>query len=125
MKIKIMIILFVTFLLAPVLASASVRTVHAEWDYNIEVSDLAGFNLYVNGVKACNVPDPTARSTDCAWDINDGQNDFSMTAYDANGNESEQSATFAFDPAPPAPGPLKKVTIIKTVTTTTTTITSP
>lgn len=86
----------------PPVAALSASTVqhrlHFDWDFAAGL-DLAGFNLYQNGIKICSVADPTARQTDCLAYVDSGIVEYWLTSYDVNGVESGPSQIFVFDSA--------------------------
>nr|MBF0222725.1 tandem-95 repeat protein [Desulfobulbaceae bacterium] len=81
---------------AAVSASTTQHRLHFDWEYTVS-PDLAGFNLYQNGIPICNVPDATARQADCLAFVDSGIVEFWLTSYDVNGVETAPSEIFIFD----------------------------
>ena len=106
------VLVFAGMLLA---APAWAGQITATWEYPYEVSDLQGFKLYHEGNQVADITDPSARQ----WqgevpNLSDGENNFSLTAYDT-AQESEP-ATTTHNPAPPGPdGFVINVTVNVTV----------
>ena len=84
-------------------APADQKQVSVTWTYDNPPSDLAGFHLYLNGTQVQDLNVPTARSWTGTLDLQDGDNEVGVSAYDVAGNESEQS-TATFNPPPHKPG---------------------
>lgn len=97
------IVAFWTFVAALVVEVANAgerpRSMRIEWSYPDDVSDLAGFKIYLRGA-SIDIPDPKARSGDWTFNLDDGSNDFTMTAYDSAGGESTPSSPYNVDPRP-------------------------
>lgn len=93
------------FLLVLFLPSLSIaQNVTFSWDYPHQVSDLAGFKLYQEGVEFADIPDPAAREWTGEIDLKDDVNIFTGTAYDQAGGESVHSEPLEYNPPPPAMG---------------------
>ena len=93
--------------LVPGISFAATQTIHIDWDYDDQVlveKTLAGYNLYQEGKKICTTNIPSNRTMDCSFDSEDGTFDFTLTAFDIEGNESPHSAPYSFTlTTPPAP----------------------
>jgi len=82
--------------IAAVSASSSQQMLHFYWVY-APGPDLAGFNLYQNGIQICSVSDPNARQADCPAYVDSGIVEYWVTSYDVSGVESDPSEIFNFD----------------------------
>lgn len=85
------------------LAWAGAR-VSVSWEAS-NSTDVAGYNVYVNGQQEQHITVPTATSWlgDCP-DCVEGENVVGVTAFDSAGQESEMDVrTVDFDPPPNAP----------------------
>ncbi len=73
-------------------------TIHAEWAGYTAPSGYtkSGFNLYQEGVLACQTQSATATSLDCTVSLSADTTNFTLTAAFSNGTESPHSAPFAF-----------------------------
>ncbi len=71
-------------------ASAAVKNMHIEWQYDTSLPGLAGFRIYQDGVMIHEVPDPTALAADITVTFV-GDANFTMTAFDTDGVESVHS----------------------------------
>ncbi len=78
--------LFCLFFLMPSIGYTEVGQVHAEWDYNSSVSELAGFRLYLEGnpEPVCATTEPTDRQLDCEVLLEEGPVTFTLTAFDTS-----------------------------------------
>lgn len=92
---KILLILL-SILILPVLALATPRVIHVEWQYQNNDNNLAGFRLYHGNSLACATADPNATSMDCSVDVPDGKSLFTLTSYFKDGTESPPSAPFPY-----------------------------
>lgn len=81
---------------------AESKSLHIEWSYDTSLPGLAGYRIYKDGVPVKTVDDKRLLSTDFVVDMNIGQNNFTMTAFDAVGMESPHSDPF---PVVILPGP--------------------
>lgn len=79
----------------PVTVSAQSRLIHVEWEYQYN-TNIAGFRLYHENTLACETTDPSATSMDCSVDAPDGKSWFTITAFLADGTESDQSSPFSY-----------------------------
>lgn len=92
---KILLILL-SILILPVLASANPRVIHVEWQYQYSGNNLAGFRLYHGNDLACETADPNATFMDCSVDVPDGESLFTLTSYFKDGTESPPSSPFPY-----------------------------
>lgn len=76
------------------LSAATSQTIHAQWQYDVAINDLAGFRLYLNGSQSCEFTDPSVRSADCQVSLPDSSADFTMTAFTSTGQESSHSTVY-------------------------------
>lgn len=90
--------IFLSFLLVGEVSACTYwnpRTLHVEWSYDTSVPGLAGYRIYQDGNLILEIGGPDILSADvyelCLYP---GGNYFTMTAYDDNGNESEQSEPY-------------------------------
>ena len=69
------------------------------WDYAGDTTDLAGFRLYQDGgvTPVCEVVSPAARDMLCTVTFSDAAAQFTMTAIDVYGVESDLSASVSVD----------------------------
>lgn len=96
-----------TVLLSTVAFAESTLTLHAEWTY-VAPTDCAGFRFYNNKSLVADIKDCSAREADFSGIVNDGDNTFTLKAYDRAGQESPESPPFILNPVPASP-------IIKTI----------
>jgi len=81
------------------------REIAVSWTYSGDVSELAGFKVYQDGVEKCSTDDPNLRQMSCTVIFGESASVFTMTAYNTDGLETTGSATFQVDsPIPPAGG---------------------
>jgi hypothetical protein len=101
---KEILIAFILLMIAPLVAAAEVRSVHAEWTMDEPVAtDLAGFRVYVDNALVIDIADPAARSCDFDLDVLGPEISFTMTSYDETGQESNHSEAVIRDPTPGIP----------------------
>lgn len=93
-------------------AYASTETVTVSWDKAVVETDLAGFDLRVNGDNSTiiNIPGANVREWTGSLIFCDGNNTLDMRAKDLSGQVSEWSEPCYYDPVPSAPS---KVIVIK------------
>jgi len=93
-------ILFVTSWLCclPTLASAATsHSLHIEWGYTPPSEPaVVGFNLYQEGVLACQARESTATAMDCQVTLSVATTSFTLTAVFSDDTESPHSAPFLF-----------------------------
>lgn len=78
----------------PVLA-AVYKKINFEWEYDSNVPELAGYILYQNGRYLQTIHNPTVRSIDLSVGLTPGKaEDFTVKAFDENGNESAFSPSY-------------------------------
>ncbi len=88
----------VTFLLPGYTHAATSRDIHIEWSYS-EPNDghtLAGYNLYMEGVKVCTQNNPSATSLDCVVQADDRTYNFTLTSFFTDNSETEHSDNYLF-----------------------------
>lgn len=95
-------------------AYASAETVTVSWDKAVVETDLAGFDLRVNGDNSTiiNIPGADIREWTGSLIFCDGNNTLDMRAKDLSGQVSEWSEPCYYDPVPSAPS---KVIVIKII----------
>jgi hypothetical protein len=72
-------------------------TIHVEWGYTPPSSSfVSGFNLYQDGVFACQTQDPFATSMNCQVILTAPITSFTLTATFNDGTESPHSAPFTY-----------------------------
>lgn len=72
--------------LTPALADAATKSMVIEWGYPDPVpTDLAGFNIYMDGTKIATISAPTARTYTGALEYRDESVCYTMTAFDTGG----------------------------------------
>ena len=78
--------------------AATSYPIHAEWTAYTAPSGLTvtGFNLYQEGVLACQTQTASATSLDCIVSLNADTTNFTLAAAFSNGTVSQQSAPFTF-----------------------------
>ena len=87
-----------TVCLSSALAAADVTApIHVEWSYS---GSAVAYNLYQDGAKVCTSSVPSAISMDCTVTIGTNPVTFTLTAVDASGVESPQSAPYLLTPPP-------------------------
>ncbi len=98
--------------------AATDYSIHAEWTSYTPPSGyvVAGFNLYQEGVLACQVQDPDATAIDCTVSLTADVTNFTLTAAFNDGTESPHSSPFAFTAPTPAPTPVPTPTPTPTPT---------
>lgn len=94
-------------------SNAADRSIHAEWTkYTAPVGiTTASFNLYKDGVLACNFKGPDIVAGDCTVDLVKLQTPFTLSALFSDGKESPQSTAFVLTDYGPGPVGLK-ITIV-------------
>ncbi len=91
-----------TVCLSSALAAADVKApIHVEWSYS---GSAVAYNLYQDGAKVCTGSVPGATSMDCTVTIGANPVTFTLTAVDASGVESPQSAPYVLNPPAIDPG---------------------
>lgn len=75
----------------------TLKTLQLQWSYDTSLPGLAGYRIYHDGAFLDEVDDPTAQSVTLDVWLTDGTNNFTMTAFDVDGNESAQSAPYSID----------------------------
>ncbi len=78
---------------SPSRATAGVKNMHIEWQYDTSLPGLAGFRIYQDGQLIHQVPDPSALAADITVTFT-GDATFTMTAYDTDGVESPPSEPY-------------------------------
>lgn len=92
------------FLFCVSFAFAGSYTVTATWEMTPAPTDLAGFNLRINGDNATIINLPSeARSWTGIVGLADGENVIDLQAIDEGGQVSEWSDPASFDPVPNRP----------------------
>ena len=82
-------------------ANGEIRSIQVDWSYS---GTAVKYILYKDGVQSCVSTDPGARQMDCAVELNAVPMTFTLTASDAAGVESPQSAPYTL--VPPAIDPV-------------------
>jgi len=109
---KLLFVLFV-MLLIPATAQSATRSMTVIWEMPEPVAtDLAGFNLYLEGTKVTTISDPTARTYTGAIEYRDEKVCYTMTAFDKSGGESLHSPCFYVDLPPGAPGNVRVTMVV-------------
>ena len=99
--------------LIPVLAQSATRSMTVEWEMPAPVpTDLAGFNLYLEGTKVTTISDPAARTYTGEIEYRDEKVCYTMTAFDKGGGESPHSPCFDVDIPPGAPGNVRVTVVV-------------
>lgn len=80
-----LVMLFATFSLA----LGATKTVKVSWNANAD--DTTGYKVYINGAVAATVSGIATTSWTGSCTLVEGVNKFTLTAFDAAGNESAQS----------------------------------
>ncbi len=78
--------------------AASAHDIHIEWTYS-QPSDsrvLAGYNLYMEGVKVCTSNSPADSAIDCIVQAEDGTHEFTLTSFFTDGSETSHSSPYSF-----------------------------
>ena len=100
--------------LFPVVAAAGTRTMQVDWTYDPPIPvDLAGFVLYVDGIKAAAITDPIARTWTGEAEVKDEAACYTLTAIDTGGVESPPSPCFNFNMPPGTPGNVKITVVVE------------
>ncbi len=100
MKYKIFFILLICFLL-PFQATASIsKKCHLNIDFSFEApylvnKDLAGFRLYKDGEKICEVNDPYSRSFACDFQSVRGSYGFTLAPFFSDGSVGSHSPIYS------------------------------
>jgi hypothetical protein len=98
-SLAIIFLLPVLFLGAASSADAEVKQIGVSWDYDASGADnLRGFVLFQDGIEICATTDPASRWMVCEISMGNDTLYFTMTAYDALGNESSFSQPFVLQP---------------------------
>lgn len=95
----------------PVMGAVSIR---AEWSAYTPplLTTVTGFNLYQDGVLACNTKNPLATSIECSVNIVNLSTVYTLSATFADGKESPKSTPFNYNYTPVlvAPTELRVIT---------------
>jgi hypothetical protein len=101
----IILLLPLLFLGAASSADAEVKQIYVSWDYPATSTDNPrGFVLFQDGVEICSTADPASRWMVCEISVGNDPLYFTMTAYDALGNESSFSQPFVLQPVSSSAG---------------------
>ncbi len=76
---------------------AGAHTIHVEWAYS---GSAVSYNLYENGALVCTSQNPALMSMDCDIFLEETPMIFNLSAVDADGVESPQSAPYTLIPPP-------------------------
>lgn len=85
--------------------AASAKTVTVSWDKEVVETDLAGFDLRINGDNSTivDIPGADVREWTGKITLHDGDNTLDMRAKDLAGQVSLWSEPCSYDPAPDTP----------------------
>jgi len=77
--------------------ASAATSIHVEWGYTPPSEPtIIGYNLYQEGILACQTQDSHATFMDCQVTLTAPTNNFTLTAAFSDGTESPHSAPFAF-----------------------------
>ncbi len=80
-----------------VVVAAPQQIISCSWSYSANISSLAGFRLYRNGVMIGEIMDKNARALTCKAPIIDGPLTYALTAVDTSGSETALSNTISYN----------------------------
>ncbi|MFW8600176.1 Ig-like domain-containing protein [Desulfobacterota bacterium M19] len=83
-----------------VVVTAPQQTISCSWKYSANVSNLAGFRLYRNGVMIGETMDKNARVLTCKAPVIEGPFIYTLTAVDTSGMETALSNTISYNASP-------------------------
>lgn len=88
------------------MAATTTHTIQAAWSAYTAPSGytLLGFNLYQDGVQACQTSSPSATSLDCTVSLSTDTANFTLAASFSDGTESPKSEPFTFTRPTQTPG---------------------
>ncbi len=90
--------LLIFFLQTDLVWSVQIVSIQAEWEYTPSPGkELAGFRLYKDNQRACQIQNSDARSMNCQVEVKPRKVSFTITAYFSDGLESNHSAPFVVD----------------------------
>ncbi len=98
MKKTILLLALFTVLVPAFSLAATSRDIHIEWSYTQpnDSRELAGYNLYMEGVEVCSHTNPADTSMDCVIQANDGTYNFTITSFFTDNSESNHSSPYPF-----------------------------
>jgi hypothetical protein len=96
LKIYIILIFILFTYICPSSVKATVyKQINFEWEYDTDLSELAGYILYQDGILLHTIKDPKALSIDLDVGLEPGKiTAFTMRAFDTKGNESALSVPY-------------------------------
>ncbi len=89
---------FAIFIIYTSALTSVAKQFHFEWNYDVNLSGLAGYILYLNDQQLLTINDPNTLTLDYTVEVEPGQPVvFTMKAFDAKGTESVMSAPYAIE----------------------------